>query len=303
MILVNGRQVTINTFPNGERMIKLPDTTLSLKNDKHVIVWQYENDGDFMLLNMVSEYITRNDLKNRKVECLIMSMPYERMDRSEEGSVCSLHNAVKLLPTNWDYNTIAPHSGEVEYYFRQEDLYLNSYSPLLDVIDYARNTLLNAANGFKTALIFPDKGAYERYGSDVLYNLRVPLYEVGYGNKVRDFETQEITKLEILDQEGNKMKSLQGFNVVVVDDLSSYGGTFVKIHELLKDMKINKSFLLLEKTEDSLLKGDLIGRYDKIFATDLMMKVVSDPTFVPELEIISSKEILRKITQRLSGGF
>lgn len=305
MILVNGRQLTISSFPNGERRISLPSNTLLTNNNKkNVVVWQYEDDGDFMLINMVSEYIKRND--NKDTGCIILSMPYERMDRSENGSVCSLEVAVGLLPTDWDYVVIAPHSGKISDYFNSRKLKLQTVEPLKYIISCIKKVLVEETeNSPKTALVFPDKGAYMRYGSNIsniVSHIGIQIQEILYGEKTRNFVTGEIEGLDLLDQNDNKVESLKGYSAIVIDDLSSYGGTFIKIHNLLNAMGVEKSFLVLEKSEDSILKGDLIGKYDKIFTTDLMMKIVSDKTFVPELEIISSKEILNKMTQRI-GGF
>lgn len=304
MILVNGRQISIFEFPNKERKITLPKSTFNGDQENNVVLWQYENDGDFVLLRMLDDWIERNDTRKRDVCCVIISMPYERMDRSEDNNVFSLSKVVELLPFEWNYHVLSPHSKIAEKLIHHNiSGKVSSESIVADVIKFANTHMLQKMDIHNdTALIFPDKGAYLRYHEDVADNMALRIDKVIYGEKVRDFNNMEINSLRLFDNKGVEVESLEGTDVIVIDDLSSYGGTFVKLHEKLEELQSEKKFLILEKTEDSILKGDLLGLYDGIYTTDLMMNIMYDPSFSPELHILPKHEIISKITKKL-GGF
>src|SRR5690606_29538288 len=66
-------------------------------------------------------------------------------------------------------------------------------------------------------IVFPDAGSAKRYG-DKIYAKNVLI-----GNKVRNFETGEIISLDII---GDTFHNHINPKAIIVDDLSSYGGTF-----------------------------------------------------------------------------
>lgn len=289
MITVNGKQVQIEKFPNGESRF-----VLNFKPSKDVFVnWKYESDSDFFVLNMLDEYIkNHNTFSEYNIYCVINSMPYERMDRSENGSVFSLRLAVALLPSNWSYRALGVHSDITTQLL---NMHTNGKASAGDIHGYlfedAQLTLFHLSET-GNVLVFPDKGASDRYARTILMSCPFDIEKFVYGEKVRDFDTGKITGLRLVDSDGSEIKSLHGYSAIVVDDLSSYGGTFIRVHNLLKDLGALESHLFLEKAEDSILKGDLLDCYDSIHTTDLMMNIQSDSFSNPNLIIKSSNEII-----------
>lgn len=287
MITVNGRQVNLTTFPNGERKLELSCS----KESEYRVVWRYEDDGDFLLLRMLDDYLLRNGLSNNIVDCLVTSMPYERMDRSKNGSVFSLDVAIKLLPNTWNYTIFAPHS-DVTINLMKEHTYGNVKSVhvhehLLDKVDL--ETILEQDN----VIVFPDKGAKTRYENMILKNTKINKYPIIYGDKSRDFSSGELGELTFKDFEGNLVESLKAKSAIVIDDLSSYGGTFIKAKEALQGLGIETTHLFLEKAESSIIKGSVLDYFDSVSTTNLMMDIQNDTVSNSHLNVISYLDILK----------
>jgi ribose-phosphate pyrophosphokinase len=92
--------------------------------------------------------------------------------------------------------------------------------------------------------------------------------------KKRDFETGKIQGLEI---ESLTMRGAIGVEdtagtskALIIDDLSSRGGTFVGAADLLRTHGFDKVALLVTHMEPAGLLGDLRHKLDRVFCTDTM---------------------------------
>ena len=115
------------------------------------------------------------------------------------------------------------------------------------------------------------------------------------GNKKREFGTGKIESLEILDEAGNLVEELNGFNVLIVDDLSSYGGTFVRASQKLKELGADKVSLVVTHAENVVYSGELLNNIEYLFTTtsilDLTMRPINDNIIVMPIEDIMEKYI------------
>ena len=60
-------------------------------------------------------------------------------------------------------------------------------------------------------------------------------------------------------------------NLIVIDDLCSYGGTFVKVLEAIEkhpDINFDEAWLIVTHAEKAMEKGKILEKYDKVFCTD-----------------------------------
>jgi ribose-phosphate pyrophosphokinase len=99
------------------------------------------------------------------------------------------------------------------------------------------------------SIFFPDAGAQKRY------SIKHP-YAVG--NKVRDFETGNITDYSINGFVGRK--------VLIVDDMCSRGGTFIEAAKHLREQGAEQVDLLVSYLELNVLSGDMEKYVDFTFA-------------------------------------
>lgn len=251
MILINGEEVMFEKFPNGETKL-LYDNLLDLKANGF-ISFKYEDDSDLIKLLLVKSYLDEiyRDFGNSYI-LKIYYMPYSRMDRSENKSPLTLKYISKFI-NSLGFNEvliIEPHSNVTSALIENSlSLFINE-TLVESVID---NLGLDMNNDY---IMYPDAGACSRYK-----NLKYP--NVIIGNKKRDFKTGEIKGLQLISDFESKSK-----RVLILDDLSSYGGTFVHSAKKLREQGFEEVYLLVAHAENSIFKGDLFDHIDKVFTTD-----------------------------------
>jgi ribose-phosphate pyrophosphokinase len=106
-------------------------------------------------------------------------------------------------------------------------------------------------------LFYPDQGCAKKYEGVIKFPALI-------GRKRRDWSTGKIEALDVLG------KALPApFNVLMVDDICSYGGTFLYSAKRLKELGAAKLWLYVTHCENSVLEGELInsGLLERIFTT------------------------------------
>lgn len=277
MIKVNGKEVRFIQFPNGEIQI---DTDSLPEKGWHIqyISFKYENDSDLIKLMFVKQFIESNCFYDGLL--VVYYMPYSRMDRSENGSPFTLKYVANFI-NNLGFERvkiIEPHSDVTPALIdNSESLYINFL-----LIEKVREAV-----GFddeRDFLVFPDSGASKRYS-------RMKASNVLVGHKNRDFATGKIKSLQLVgeyDVTGNK--------AIIVDDLSSYGGTFVATSNALKELGFKEIYLLVAHAENSIFKGKLFEHVDKVFTTDSILTEQDyweNKKFEPQLTVFKIEDILR----------
>lgn len=281
MIYLNGKKVNFIDFPNKERRLDLPKEMVNMDfydvvND---VYWKYDGDASIfellLLDNAIHSYKENYNL-------YIGYMPYSRMDRTEnEGTAFSLNIMTTLLTQNlWAISKVFildPHSEvtlkqlnrkskqNLDYNFAKEFEYLDhwfdettqSYSFAKDVIDY---TKLNIKNAW---FVFPDKGAAKRYNANDYPNVIVC-------EKVRDFATG---KIQTIKAHVNKQTTTPDEHapLIIIDDLCSYGGTFVgAVKAIENDLGITSknNWLIVTHAEEAMTQGNIPKTFQKVFTTD-----------------------------------
>ena len=281
MIYLNGKKINFIDFPNKERRLDLPKEMINMDfyNVVNNIYWKYNGDASIFELLLLDNAI-RSYKENYNL--YIGYMPYSRMDRTEnEGTAFSLDLMTTLLTRNLQAISkvfiLDPHSEitlkqlnqkskqNLDYNFAKEFEYLDHwsdettqiYSFAKDVIDY---TKLNIKNAW---FVFPDKGAAKRYNANDYPNVIVC-------KKVRDFATGQIQdiKAHIEKQTNTPDKHAP---LIIIDDLCSYGGTFIgAIKAIENDLGITSknNWLIVTHAEEAMTQGNIPKTFQKVFSTD-----------------------------------
>ncbi|QNK57452.1 ribose-phosphate pyrophosphokinase [Paenibacillus sp. PAMC21692] len=253
MIALNGVRLTFKTFPNGETLVDGGEIK-GLARENNLLDFKYGNDGDLIKLMFVKKHL---DEMRSKVSLLIRYMPYSRMDRTEGDSVFTLkHTASFLNGLGFEEITVVePHSDVTTALLDRSKA---EYPTSLLLARVMEETGFDASRDF---LFFPDAGAQKRYS-------KVKGFKQLVGFKSRDFETGEIRSLELV---GNI--DATEFKAIIVDDLCSYGGTFLRSAERLREAGASEVYLLVGHCEDAVFKGDMLGSglVDKVFTTDTIL--------------------------------
>jgi ribose-phosphate pyrophosphokinase len=296
MIYVEGVPVEIERFPNGESRIPLGTKWMALAlrgnidfcdarfskadgrteletkwaeearargkgpNDPVQVRLHYENDADLLYLVRVKRSLD-DHVRSNRTELVIDYMPYSRMDR-QTGDDFSLKYVAELI------NSLAfdrvlvlePHSDVT--------------TALLDRCEFvnpAATWLLKAAleridfDAGRDFLFFPDAGAQKRYGE------LGEKYRHLVGFKHRGDHGKLDAGYQIMG-EGQEAIAADT-KIVIVDDLCSYGGTFVKARWALKSaFGTENIYLVVTHLERSVYQGKLLeeGLVKGVFATTSM---------------------------------
>ena len=301
MIYLNEKPVEFIQFPNNEKRLDLPKELVNFR-DTHIvndIYWKYETDESIFELLLVDNAMISYE---QEYNLYIGYMPYSRMDRvKEQGTAFSLEVISDIINNLTMFNEIYildPHSPitlqELNKYQFIDHAFEFKYSLAKDMIDYTQLDINNAW------FVFPDKGAATRYNADDYPNVIIC-------EKVRNFATGKIESIKASIEKVTHQPS-ENAPIIIIDDLCSYGGTFVgAIQAIKKDLNIKstENWLVVTHAERAIDMGQVPLIFNHIFTTDSIytpqgyqyMSVKSfDPLYKvhvrPVLEIIK-KESLR----------
>ena len=261
MLYLNDNEVKFITFPNKEKRLDLP---LEFINNLHenIVLWTYETDASIFELLLFDEVMTK--LKHR-YKLVIGYMPYSRMDRVHETNTAfSLKIIAQLLSEQTsaleEVFVLDPHSPETLTKFKEFGMKVQEidYSLADEVMEFAN------VNLDKTWIVFPDKGAANRYGYYKYPNVIIC-------EKTRNFATGVIEGVKVETSSKTFITKEMNPNLIVIDDLCSYGGTFVKVLEAIEkhpDTTFNKAWLIVTHAEKAMEEGKVLEKYDKFFCTD-----------------------------------
>lgn len=263
MISVNMQAVDIRHFPDKTQLLNIDrfavDNCMSFK-------WYYENDEELVTLMFLVKHF--DDVCPERDKVLYMPyVPNARMDRTKhDEEVFTLKYFCEVINSlNFKQVVILdPHS--------------NVTPALLDrvVVKSPRSIIFGVVEKLglteKDYVYFPDEGACKRY-SDLF-----PFKEnTLIGHKVRDWETGKIQGLRITGPNGEvwSPKHFEGRNVIMIDDIISYGGTLAYSADELKKLGFEHIYAYATHTENSILdpeKGTLLkrlenGTVDHIYTT------------------------------------
>lgn len=238
MFRLNGEEVNIIKFPDGTSKIELKDRMV-FSGRTNEIKWLYDGDEEiFQLINLVDLINKYNPYE------IFLNVPYfpnARMDRVKDrfNESFTLKKFCELLDDmNFDRIFVFdPHSQAIKLLIDDEVFGLCTVHEI--VFNKVKERLNN-----DFILFYPDEGARKRY------DYKMPSL-CGYKN--RDWKTGKILDLEVV---GNK-DLVKGRDVLIMDDISSYGRTFLHSAKKLKELGANDVYLFVSHCENSILEGEL----------------------------------------------
>lgn len=261
MIKVNGKIIEQNHFPDGTLLLKTEDIDKSSYYAPTKIEWFYDNDSELFTIICLAKKTMRKVL-------YLPYVPHARQDRVKkaEDTFTLKYFAEVINSLGFEYVKILdPHS--------------NVCTALIDRVrvkspfEYI-NQAITEINDSDLIMFYPDNGAAKRYSSII----KKPY---AYGIKNRDWETGDILGLYVIDNGID----LKGKNILITDDISSRGGTFVHSAKKLKELGVGDIYLYITHCENTILEGDVLtsGLVEKVFTTNSI--------FTKEHEKISVMEV------------
>ena len=261
MIYLNKHKIEYVTFPNKERRLDLNKELLTTKNN---VLWKYEDDSSIFELFLFDDAMKSLDAT---YTLTIGYMPYSRMDRIQNlGTAFSLDILTRLMSQLQSVNDIKildPHSPVTLEKFKEYDINAKEleFSMANDVLQYTKLDINNAW------FIFPDKGAANRYDCDLYPNSIIC-------EKVRNFQTGKIESIRAHIHKQTTVPT-DDAPLIIIDDLCSYGGTFVGAVAAVKnDLNIDtpNRWLIITHAEEAIDFGQVPSTFSKIFTTDSIAK-------------------------------
>jgi len=278
MLQLNGHVLRFDTYPNGET--KVPPLHKFVNGDGSLeeVFFRWESDADLVCLCMVGDYLRRHFFPSRLE---IAYMPYSRMDRLEGGPdweksyACAVRAVQNLIDSAFprsDKIVWDPHSAATLDWDHCHAVYPNK----LMFLKMAKQIDFNPVLDY---IVFPDKGALERYGDALplggLYQTPAMggFYNTVALEKKRNYENGRIESLGFCPDFSGfpSFDPQERRQAIILDDLCSYGGTFVKAAELLHSVGFDKVHLLVTHLEPACLKGNLFDHVFTVWGSDSLM--------------------------------
>ncbi|BCT30443.1 ribose-phosphate pyrophosphokinase [Bacillus velezensis] len=255
MIKLNNETIDFKSFPNGETLVDGEKIFKARNHSNNKIFLKYESDLDLTNLMFLKRHL---DEDNLDIVLEIGYMPYSRMDRVEGASVFTLKYVCEFI-NSLKFKQVLVHEAHSDV-----------TAALLDrvtVIDESVKLLYTVMGivGFdpnEDYIFYPDAGAQKRYGKLNQKNELV-------GFKKRDFQTGHIDSLQVIGDLKHDKK------IIIVDDLSSRGGTFIYAAKELKKMGAGDIYLVVAHCEETIFSGD-------IPESDLIKKVYTTDSIISE---------------------
>lgn len=266
MFYLNGVKVEFSSFPDGTA--KLSTESLHIyENNINRIVWLYDGDQECIQLWYLNELI-RARSNCRVVHLSMPYIPNARMDRTDGDDLFTLKYFAKFINSMGfaKVDVVDPHSNVSNALFDRVSAAFVDYKGMIDFYE------LNPDGDL--VLCFPDEGAAKRYRQFT------GDYPCVFGTKTRDWKTGRITDLVLSDT-----YAVAGRPVLIIDDICSRGGTFIRMAELLREAEASDVKLFVTHCENTILDGEIPD-------SDLISHVyTTDSLFRKEHEKITATEV------------
>lgn len=266
MIKLNGKEINIVTFPNGERGIKTDNLKIISKNIVSVL---YESDQDIFDLFLIKSHIDDVSFTKVETELRIHYLPYSRMDRTEGKWVFTLKHLCNLI-NSLEFNKVVVLDAHSDVSLAL----LNNVESVSTILKHTKQTISTVRKASKSEdkekklpvyLVLPDLGASKRY-KELFKTVKNKIIVM---DKVRDFATGDIIKIAPVNPE---VITDEQFQILIVDDLCSKGGTFVGTFEALKEFGCKEASLFVAHCEQTIFEGSVPKEFKFVFTSDTIIK-------------------------------
>lgn len=257
--------ITVESFPDGTQRPLFREAFTKLWSECTSIIWNYENDSEMITLMYLVKWL-RDNYNPSHLALVMPYIPNARMDRvkSSEDVFTLKYFAQFINSLNFnEVRVLDPHS-DVSTALINNIRVFTPESYIKKVIDRTNPDLI----------CYPDNGSAKRYSGLI----SLPYV---FGVKNRNWQTGEILELNIVTN-GN---DLNDKNVLIVDDISSYGGTFYHTAKALKGLGVKNINLYVSHCERSILNGKIpeSGLIQKVYTPNPLFNI-EDGSLVEKVE-------------------
>ena len=252
MIKLNGKPVEINKFPDGCLFLK-EYVKKDFEADRTAeLTWTFENNEELVALIYLTRHLQSHGIK--RIGLVMPYIPNARQDRVKtDEDVFTLKYFAQII-NSLDFTFVRvldPHSSVSE--------------ALIDniIIDSPKDNICKVIDKVKgereLIMFYPDEGAMKRYSGMIDRPF-------AYGIKKRDWSSGNIEGLTV----SGRTDVIDGSDILIVDDISSRGGTFYFSAKELKKLGAENIYLYISHCENTILEGPIMdsGLITRIYTTN-----------------------------------
>ncbi len=252
MLLLNGQPINYFHFSGGEIQVKLPEV---IQEERVTLTWNPSQSDHIILLGLTVNALVNAGIYD--IDLDVLYLPYARQDRvCAKGEAFSLKFICKFLDSLdvsgiriWD-----AHNPELT-----DELLLGNWVWHWEAHDiFARHGLLNQFDLSNLVLCAPDKGATDRVSKLANhFELQTPVYL----EKNRNPSNGRITSMYF----NHDNRTVNGYDVMVVDDICDGGATFLMAADTLKAQGAENLYLYVTHGIFSKGLSELLQHYKHIY--------------------------------------
>ena len=246
MITLNGTVINPTLFPDATSQVwHLPDNLLDPRKIGNRVAWRFKHEAELFHLHQLSCLLSKYCTCDHKLTLHMPYLPYARQDKEVSNSASFALTAFAEIINSQLWSRVTAFD-------------VHNPSETAKLIMGFENRLPNPPTDKYDVVVFPDKGAQERYANCTELPTVV-------GDKVRDQATGWITDY-IFDED-----SVAGKRVLVWDDLCDGGATFNVLGKSLGKAKMVDLYV----SHGIFSKGirELLKTYSRIITTDTCIEI------------------------------
>lgn len=264
MIKLNSKPVEINKFPDGTLLMKQ-----EYDHTEQIIDWRFQNNEELVALNFLTNHL--RDSGAEYIELRMWYIPNARQDRIKKPEDIFTLKYFAQMINSLKFNRVLvldPHSSVSEALF--DNLY--RCTPELIIADVYKK-ISEMVGDEETVMFYPDEGAMKRYSGMISK-------PYAFGIKERDWSSGQIKGLSVFGED-----VVKGRNILIVDDISSRGGTFYHSAKKLKELGAERIFLFVSHCENTILDGEVLtsGLIERVYTTDSLFTAKHEKIEVIEI--------------------
>lgn len=247
------------------KIIKYPDGTSYANIDKQLqnISFKLNTYEDLWHLNQIVDATNKlGGIPTITIPCLIDAQADRRFAEYQSSGlklVCKFLNSMKA-----DFKIFHPHNPEVVEALLDNVEIIDNSEFILRVLNLlnANPTASNDANIKNTILMSSDAGGFKP-----LMKLCDKIHWIGdtySANKARVWDGKESILVQTIQRD-----NFEGRDILIIDDICIYGGTFKGLANMLRERNCGKLYLAVSHiTVQNHEKDNVFNYFDRIFTTN-----------------------------------
>lgn len=246
----------INKYPDGTSYVEIPK---EWENTDKLITFKINTYEDVVHLAQLCEVLTYNNVNAQiTIPCMLDAQADKRFNEYHSSGLKVIANVLNEYD-DISFRVFHPHNPEV----------LEALIPAVEIIDNSefikevfKNIVLNIPTFENLILMSSDAGGFKP-----LMKLCDKINwkgEVYSASKSREYKEGKSKLTQIVDKQ-----DFGGKDILIIDDICVYGGTFKGLSTLLKERNCGKLYLAVSHMTVQELGEDPVTNYfDKVFTTN-----------------------------------